>query len=118
MKRVMFCSVVLSLFVRVGTASADGICADLRGAAWGLCHAYCEAMECDTENPNAAEDACMAVGARFERLTGDLPPCACERPGRIFTLRDPAVCHLIEWACSPGYVRFLDTCGCGCDPLE
>jgi hypothetical protein len=118
MKRVIFFSAVLSLFMRAGMASADAICADLSGAAWGLCHAYCEAMECDTENPNAAEHACMVVGARFERITGDRPPCECDLPGRIYTLHDPAVCLLIEWACPPGYVRFLDTCGCGCDPLE
>ena len=103
--------------MRAGRASADGICDDLSGPAWGLCHAYCEAMECDTENPNAAEDACMAVGARFQRVTGDLPPCECDLPGRTYVFRDPALCN-VEFRCDPGYVQFLDDCGCGCEPRE
>jgi hypothetical protein len=113
MRLVIVFFVAVSLFTGVGRASA-GICDDLRGAAWGLCHAYCEAMECDTPNPHAAANACMVVGARFQQIAGTLPPCACDIPGRVYTSRDPAYCLEIEWGCFAGSVRFLDDCGCGC----
>jgi hypothetical protein len=117
MKRVIFLPVVFSLFLGVGSASANGICAGLSGTTvWGLCHAYCEAMECDTPNPNAAENACMVVRARFERIAGTPPPCECDLPGRVYTFHDPAPCLNVEWRCDPGYVRFIDDCGCGCEP--
>ncbi|MCP3961581.1 MAG: hypothetical protein GY719_27380 [bacterium] len=53
------------------------------GPAFGLCNAYCEAMDCElandgdpNTNPNANERACERVLARFVDATnGDDPPC-------------------------------------------
>ncbi|MDH3589936.1 MAG: thrombospondin type 3 repeat-containing protein [Gammaproteobacteria bacterium] len=60
------------------TPAEEQICTDagLRGAAWGLCNAYCEAMDCDGE-PHASETACNRVLAKFLEKTdaGFLPPC-------------------------------------------
>jgi len=51
----------------------DG-CDGLEGAAYGLCNAYCEAMDCDGE-PQASEKACARVKANYEKKTGEVPPC-------------------------------------------
>jgi hypothetical protein len=52
---------------------------ELERAARGLCHAYCEALDCDAADPDASPDACAQVARQFERLSGSaaLP---CERP--------------------------------------
>ena len=63
------------------TPAVEGDCDDLNGALYGLCVAYCEAMDCDSEYPNADQTACdhvfgnymdkaMALGAIDE-----IPPC-------------------------------------------
>jgi hypothetical protein len=46
----------------------------LRGAADGLCIAYCEAMDCDAAAPNASRRACDRVATRFARHSGGAPP--------------------------------------------
>ena len=60
------------------TPAEDVVCteAGLTGAAWGLCNAYCEAMDCD-EDPNASATACDRVLAKFQQKTtpSSLPPC-------------------------------------------
>jgi hypothetical protein len=52
---------------------------ELEGAALGLCHAYCEALDCDAADPDASPRACAQVAWQFERRSGGaaLP---CERP--------------------------------------
>lgn len=57
------------------TPAMEDICDETTGKANGLCVAYCEAMDCDSENPNANATACIRVGENFTRLTGELPPC-------------------------------------------
>jgi hypothetical protein len=55
-----------------------GVCAGLlaRGPARGLCHAYCEALDCDAPHPRAASRACAALAHRFERQSAGAPlPC-------------------------------------------
>ena len=48
--------------------------ADLKGAAYGLCVAYCEANDCETQ-PD--KNACTVLRNNFERITGDSSiPCA------------------------------------------
>jgi hypothetical protein len=50
--------------------------AGLRGSAWGLCHAYCEALDCDGDAPRAPRRACERIARIFERRTGgDALPC-------------------------------------------
>lgn len=60
------------------------VCDDQTGAAYGLCLAYCEAMECDLANdlnsetaPNAPFRTCNKVRNVFKRIAGDDMPCEC-----------------------------------------
>jgi len=57
--------------------SVETICDGQTGAAFGLCNAYCEAMDCDSANPQASQKACDRVYANFEKHTGGPPPCTC-----------------------------------------
>jgi len=52
---------------------------ELEGAARALCHAYCEALDCDASAPDASPSACEQVSRQFARRSGGaaLP---CERP--------------------------------------
>ena len=52
------------------------VCDNLSGAAFGLCNAYCEAMDCDSEAPNANETACLKVLSDFTKHSTELIPCA------------------------------------------
>lgn len=58
------------------TPSTETVCDEegLTGSALGLCNAYCEAMDCDT-NPKASESACNRVLDIFQKTTGGDPPC-------------------------------------------
>lgn len=53
----------------------EDICNMTTGAANGLCVAYCEAMDCDSDNPHASEKACTKTAENFTRITGEMPPC-------------------------------------------
>lgn len=59
-------------------------CEGESGAAYGLCFAYCEAMDCDGFS-NATTEACDAVRENFSKITGnELLPCdwiACNDTG-------------------------------------
>jgi hypothetical protein len=57
------------------TPSEETVCDQERGAAYGLCTAYCEAMDCDSEAPQASATGCSRVRANFERITGRPLPC-------------------------------------------
>jgi len=56
------------------TPSREDVCDGYTGAAFGLCNAYCEAMDCD-DDPNADQQACDTVGAKFTARTHEAPPC-------------------------------------------
>jgi hypothetical protein len=63
------------------TPAEETVCDSETGAAYGLCNAYCEAMDCESESPNASETACTKVRDKFMNITGrDLP---CEAPDLI-----------------------------------
>lgn len=62
------------------TPSEETICDDQIGAAFGLCTAYCEAMDCDSDAPHASPTACSRVRAQFERVTGQPLPCEATCP--------------------------------------
>jgi hypothetical protein len=52
--------------------SEEAVCSDLRGAAFGLCNAYCEAQDCDVH----PRPSCPMLRRNFARLTGSLAfPC-------------------------------------------
>ncbi len=62
----------------------ETVCDMETGAAFGLCNAYCEAMDCETNDPHASATACSKVRTKFQQVTGrDLPcelPCPCTDP--------------------------------------
>lgn len=60
--------------------SVETVCDNETGAAFGLCNAYCEAMDCDSENHHASEIACEQVKRSFERKTGRPLPCEVRCP--------------------------------------
>jgi len=71
------------------TPAEETVCDNETGAAYGLCNAYCEAMDCDSESPHASETACSKVQAKFLQITGrDLP---CEVPQVTCPCNDPTV---------------------------
>lgn len=52
------------------TPAQETICDNEQGAAFGLCNAYCEAMDCTDPNQRASDTGCAAVKANYERKTG------------------------------------------------
>jgi hypothetical protein len=60
---------------RHGKAS---VCEDagLIGAAYAACNVYCEALDCDGDDPRGSGRACQQALSRFQDLEeGALPPC-------------------------------------------
>ncbi|HWM90827.1 MAG TPA: hypothetical protein VN493_08680 [Thermoanaerobaculia bacterium] len=57
------------------TPSEETVCDGQKGAAFGLCNAYCEAMDCDHPTPHASPKACEKVKSNFEKITGSSLPC-------------------------------------------
>jgi hypothetical protein len=55
--------------------SGETVCDGEVGAAYGLCTAYCEAMDCESDDPSASETACNKVGTKFQNITGRAVPC-------------------------------------------
>ncbi|HET9766068.1 MAG TPA: hypothetical protein VFS60_04440 [Thermoanaerobaculia bacterium] len=55
--------------------SVETVCDNETGAAFGLCNAYCEAMDCDSPNHHASDQACASVRKNFEKKTGRPIPC-------------------------------------------
>lgn len=60
--------------------SQETVCDRESGAAYGLCTAYCEAMDCDDPNKRASDAGCAAVRRNFEKKTGRPIPCAMTCP--------------------------------------
>ncbi|QFU76253.1 hypothetical protein EY643_11595 [Halioglobus maricola] len=55
------------------TPAEESICSafqELKGPAFGLCNAYCEALDCGHPEQRANEKACDKINKNFERLTG------------------------------------------------
>jgi len=71
---------VALVFGGAGPASAqnESVCDVLDGAAWDLCNAYCEAMDCDSAEPQASEQACTRVLGKIEGALGETPFPTCE----------------------------------------
>lgn len=62
------------------TPSEETVCDNERGAAFGLCNAYCEAMDCTDPKQRASNKACSAVKRNFEKKTGRPMPCEISCP--------------------------------------
>lgn len=72
--------------------SLETVCDVYSGAAFGTCNAYCEAMDCHLDEPNASARACERKRDKFIALTGETPPCELSCP-----------CQVIE-----GFTDFVD----------
>lgn len=74
--KVLLTLMAMLIFSSYAVAQDDP-CADESGAGYGLCNAYCVAMNCD--NPDfqeASAQACEKVAANYERITGNALSCA------------------------------------------
>lgn len=60
--------------------SVETICDNEHGAAYGLCVAYCEAMDCLDPNQHASDQGCQSVKKNFEKKTGRPLPCTLTCP--------------------------------------
>jgi len=60
--------------------SVETVCDNEQGAAFGLCNAYCEAMDCTDPNQHASNQGCESVKANFEKKTGRPLPCLVQCP--------------------------------------
>lgn len=72
------------------TPSEETVCDNETGAAYGLCNAYCEAMDCTDPNQRASDQGCESVKRNFEKKTGRPLPCAvtCPCPGLLQLFAD------------------------------
>jgi hypothetical protein len=95
--------------------SVETDCDGLSGALFGLCNAYCEAMDCDTGS-NASDRACERVLANYHRHSGgEDPPCiqsgGCCEPHGTPSCDDAGcaeqVCGFLDFCCS---VAWSDEC--------
>ncbi len=68
------------------TPAEETVCDGETGAAYGLCNAFCEAMDCETDDPQASAIACGKVKGKYQQITGHEPPC----------LAQPLSCPCIE----------------------
>jgi hypothetical protein len=60
--------------------SQETVCDNEKGGAYGLCNAYCEAMDCDDPNQHASDKGCESVRRNFEKKTGRPMPCEATCP--------------------------------------
>ena len=77
----LLCVLLPSLTSAMGTPDGlpppmEHVCDAEKGAAYGLCNAYCQAMDCDSVAPNASDTACQKVSNKFMQLTGRPVPCS------------------------------------------
>jgi hypothetical protein len=73
------------------TPAVETGCDSQSGAAFGLCNAYCEAMDCDSDLPQASDQACVGVLDTFHKITGaEIPPCGgLPQQGESCDVNDP-----------------------------
>ena len=86
-RRVTICTAV-ALMTLIGTyaqtpdgepPSVETVCDGLEGSAFGLCNSYCEALDCDSDNSRASQNACERVLVNFDEATGGATmPCLVE----------------------------------------
>lgn len=86
-KLLLVLSIGFLLAGTVGAKTPDGqppsvetVCDNETGAAFGLCNAYCEAMDCDSPNHHASDQGCASVKRNFEKKTGRPLPCEATCP--------------------------------------
>ncbi len=57
------------------TPAEETVCDVDIGVAYGLCVAYCEAMDCDSDKPHASWKACNKIYRNYVKQTDFEPPC-------------------------------------------
>ena len=58
------------------TPAEETVCDVFNGALYGLCVAYCEAMDCQYDDWLATDEACESVLTNYMTYSdGDMPPC-------------------------------------------
>lgn len=88
--------------------SEETVCDSLTGSLFGLCNAYCEAMDCTDPNQKASNQACDRVLTNFMRKSGGNPPpcvsaCPCFDTAQIDAVIDdqnPVECTDTEFETS------------------
>ena len=65
--------VVIMAMGSIYAQGRNGVCGGLSGNEFGLCNAYCEAMDCDGD-PKVSEQTCTQVALNFSRATGGGEP--------------------------------------------
>ena len=81
-RRVMRMALVLALslaaaaIAKSGLAGEGDVCEGVQHKVLRACTAYCEKLDCDGD-PDAPVKKCFKVADRYQRLTGELPPCVC-----------------------------------------
>ena len=79
------------------TPAIEDICDGEVGAAFGLCNAYCEAMDCDGDAPQASDRACDKVADKYLQVTGLFNlPCedlTCPAPLVLCECRSTSGCY-------------------------
>jgi hypothetical protein len=92
------CAILCCSFV--GAQTTESVCEGEQGAANGLCSAFCDAMDCDSDDPQGSETACNKVKSKYQQITGDEPPClvpvvTCpcieELPGFLYVSNQPVL---------------------------
>jgi hypothetical protein len=77
------------------TPAQEAVCSVLRGAAFGLCNAYCEAADCDGDT-RADPRACARLRAEYGKRTAlGVFPCDC-RPDEVFDPRAGCILHAVR----------------------
>lgn len=63
-------------FDNITLQAGSNCCDGLPDASWGLCDAYCEAMDCNGVSPKASSRACSRVLENFAAHSNEPIPCA------------------------------------------
>lgn len=97
---------VALLFWGDQAVAKDSVCGEYNGAAYGLCTAYCEAMDCDSVDVNASKRACERVKAQYTKLTGEsaLP---CEIPEDFCPWPPGLAMFMTEFTCVTCYDDYI-----------
>src|SRR6185295_3604734 len=86
--------------------AVETVCDGESGAAFGLCNAYCEAMDCDSPAPHASATACSKVRSHFQRITGHDIPCAMACPCQSMPAFNADLAGITECSADPDTVVF------------
>jgi hypothetical protein len=116
----VYCFVLLiagSAFAKTAdgkTPAVETVCDNEHGAAFGICNAYCEAIDCTDPNQRANNQACENLKANFEKHTGRQMPCdvscPCADMLRLFANIDSGAVRVAECIAYPT-VLYVATSG-------